>query len=87
MKLANTLDLGVVKNYCKLEMKVIKVAYHKETEMMDMTDLKSKLSDRVACVYFENPIYLGALEEQAADIVKAAHGAGALAMVGVDPTL
>ena len=78
--------LLVVLNYCKPEMKITKVAYHKETGLMDMADLKAKLSAEVACVYFENPIYLGALEEQAAEIVKTAHGAGALVMVGVDPT-
>lgn len=78
--------LMVVVNYCKPEMKITKVAYHKDTGLMDMADLKSKLSKNVACVYFENPVYLGALEEQASDIVKAAHKAGALAMVGVDPT-
>lgn len=78
--------LLIVVNYCKPEMKITKVGYDKETGLMDMNDLKAKLSDQVACVYFENPTYVGSLEEQAADIVKAAHAAGALAMVGVDPT-
>lgn len=78
--------LLIVVNYCKPEMKITKVGYDKESGLMDMNDLKAKLSDQVACVYFENPTYVGSLEEQAADIVKAAHEAGALAMVGVDPT-
>lgn len=78
--------LLVVRNYCKPEIAVNTVAYDKETGLMDLDDLKAKLSDKTACVYFENPIYIGVLEVNAAEICKIAHEVGATAMVGVDPT-
>lgn len=78
--------MQIVRNYCKPEIAVETVTYHHDSGQMDLDDLKAKLSDQVACVYFENPIYLGALESQARKIVAAAHASGALCMVGVDPT-
>lgn len=78
--------LAIVKNYCKPEMTITKVAYDKATGCMDLDDLKAKLSDDTACVYFENPTYLGSLEVKAAEIVEIAHAAGAAVMVGVDPS-
>lgn len=78
--------LLVVRNYCKPEMTVTKVGYNKETGCMDLEDLRRKLSVDTASVYFENPIYVGALEVNAAEICRLAHEAGATAMVGVDPT-
>jgi glycine dehydrogenase subunit 1 len=78
--------LAIVKNYCKPEMTVTKVGFCKECGKMDLEDLKAKLNDDVASVYFENPIYLGGLEDQVEEIVKLAHDAGATVMVGVEPT-
>ena len=78
--------LMVVVNYCKPEMRITKVDYDRKTGAMDLEDLEAKLSDEVACVYFENPTYVGTLEEKAPEIVAIAHRAGALAMVGVDPS-
>ncbi len=53
---------------------------------MDLNDLKNKVSNKTAVVYFENPSYLGFIETQVADIVKIAHDAGAFVIVGADPT-
>jgi len=78
--------LAIVKNYCKPEMTVTKVGFCKECGKMDLEDLKAKLNDDVASVYFENPIYLGGLEDQVEEIVKLAHEVGATVMVGVEPT-
>lgn len=78
--------LMIVQNYCKPEIKITKVAYDHDSGAMDLSDLKKKLSGQTACVYFENPTYLGTLEENAVEIVRIAHEAGALCMVGVDPT-
>lgn len=78
--------LLVVRNYCKPEIKVDTVTYDKESGCMDLDDLKAKLSDETSCVYFENPVYIGALEVNAAEICKLAKEAGAYSMVGVDPT-
>ena len=43
------------------------------------------LGDDVAAVYWENPGYLGTIEDQGAEIVRIAHEHGALAIAGVDP--
>ena len=59
--------------------------WDRETGMADLADLRAKLSDAVAAVYWENPGYLGTIEAQGAEIVRLAHAAGALAIAGVDP--
>lgn len=61
------------------------VDYDPATGCIDLDDLRRKLGDDVAAVYFENPGYLGFIEANAAEIVQAAHAAGALAINGVDP--
>jgi glycine dehydrogenase subunit 1 len=62
-----------------------KVAYDAATGRMDLDDLKARLGGDVAAVYWENPGYLGFIEDQGAAIVRLAHDAGALAIAGVDP--
>ena len=78
--------LAIVRNYCKPEMTVTKLAFHKEDGTMDLEDLKAKLTGDVASVYVENPLYLGGFETQLVEIIELAHAAGATVMVGVDPT-
>ena len=53
---------------------------------LDVADLKSKLNDRTAAVFIENPTYLGIIEKQGADIAELAHGCGALFVVCADPS-
>ena len=82
--------LSVVANFCNpTEMpgaiKVKKIAYDKETGTLDLKDLKKKINGKSACVYFENPGYLGAIEDQGEEIAEIAHKAGAEVVVGVDP--
>lgn len=62
----------------------VAVAYDPATGLMDLDDLRAKLSPAVAAVYIENPTYLGGIEEHAAEIADLAHAAGALSVVGVD---
>ncbi len=86
---AGTLDpmkLAIIKNYCSAAVDIIPVAYDKETGQMDLKDLKAKLSDKTAGVYFENPSYLGFIETNGKKISDMAHKAGALSLVGVDPS-
>ena len=83
--------MAVIESYCEpVEMprhiKVHKVGYDPATGCMDLADLKSKLSDRTAAVYFENPAYLGLIEPQGAEIARLARAVGAETIVGVDPT-
>ncbi|HML38840.1 MAG TPA: aminomethyl-transferring glycine dehydrogenase subunit GcvPA [Bacillota bacterium] len=78
--------LAIVKNYCDPGVTVTLIGYDKETGKMDLEDLKKKLSGSTAAVYFENPSYLGFIEDQGAEISKTAHEAGAISVVGVDPS-
>ncbi len=75
----------VMRNYCPSEYSLVRVGYIKETGLLDLDDLKSKISDKTAAVYFENPSYLGFLEINGQQIADIAHQNGAECVVGVDP--
>ncbi len=66
--------------------KIEQVGYDAATGRLDLDDLSRRLDDRVAAVYFENPGYLGVIEDQAAEIARMARAAGAETIAGVDPT-
>ena len=53
---------------------------------LDIADLKSKLNDKTAAVFIENPTFLGVIEMQGSEISKLAHGCGALFVVCADPS-
>ncbi len=61
------------------------VAFDKSKGSIDQDDLRRKLSDDVACLYLENPNSFGVIEDQVSESFELVHGAGALAVVGVDP--
>ena len=61
------------------------VEHDPETGLLDLEDLKAKISEKTAAVYFESPSYLGFIEDQGEDITKIAHAAGAQSIAGVDP--
>ncbi|MGE5676674.1 MAG: aminomethyl-transferring glycine dehydrogenase subunit GcvPA [Pseudomonadota bacterium] len=77
--------LLVMKNYCSPDLEIIEVDYDQETGCMSLLDLKNKISDKTAAVYFENPSYLGFIEPNGQKISDIAHAAGAISVVGVDP--
>jgi len=68
------------------EIRVKEIAYNRETGQLNINDLESKISEKTAAVYIENPSYLGFIEAQVEEIGKLAHDHGALFIVGVDPT-
>jgi len=68
-----------------LKTRIRKTDYHKETGLLNLEDLKEKVSERTAAVYVENPSYLGFIESQVKEIAEIAHNNGALFIVGVDP--
>lgn len=76
----------VMKNYCSPDMNLITVGYHPETGQIDLEDLVTKISDKTAAVYFENPSYLGFIEQHGQAIADAIHAAGGISVVGVDPS-
>lgn len=78
--------LLAMKNYCDPDLTFIPVEYEKETGLLDIEDLKKKLTKNTAAVYFENPSYLGFVEVNGQRISGMAHEIGAISVVGVDPS-
>lgn len=84
----NSDDLLIMKNYLnsmpepdiKIEMLKCDAA-----GLIDINDLKSKISSDVCAVMIENPCYLGSVEVNAAEIGKITRNAGAEFIVSVDP--
>jgi len=66
-------------------LELIKIGYDSRTGQLDLFQLRKELGEDVAGVYVENPSYLGFLETHVDEVAKAAHEAGALFVVGVNP--
>jgi glycine dehydrogenase subunit 1 len=82
--------LAVIRQYCEpaemaSHIAVVGVGHDPKTGLLDLADLKKKLSKKTAAVYLENPGFLGTIETQAAEIARLARAAGAETIVGVDP--
>lgn len=72
---------GVVKPLIEIKM----VGFDPATGLLDLDDLKSKISSNTAAVFIENPSYLGFIETQVEDIGKIARKNGAEFIVYADP--
>ncbi len=55
--------LAAIRNYCQPVMNVILVKHNPKTGVMDLEDLKSKMTSETAGVYFENPSFLGFIDK------------------------
>jgi len=66
--------------------KVVEVKNDNTTGQIDLNDLESRITDKCAAVYLENPSHLGCLQTKARDIAEIAHSNGALFVAGVDLT-
>jgi len=78
--------LSCIRNYAWSAVPTITlVDYDPPTGLLDLDDLKKKLTDKVAVLYVENPSFLGVIETQAKEIADMVHAAGALLSVGADP--
>lgn len=75
----------IIQNYCKPVMKVELVKTHPKTGQIDLEDLSKQISLKTAGFYFENPSYLGNIEDQGEEISKIVHDHEAINIVGVDP--
>ncbi len=75
----------IIRNYCTPVMELRELEIDPVTGKLDMEDLRRKLTEEVAAVYFENPGYLGIIEDRGAEIAALAHAGGAISIVGVDP--
>ncbi len=82
--------LAVIRQYCEptemaSHIAVVTVGHDRKTGLIDLKDLRAKLSKATAAVYFENPGFLGIIETQGVEISRLARAAGAETIVGVDP--
>ena len=82
--------LSVIRNYCEpaemaRHIDVVQIGHDRKTGGLDLKELKAKISDRTAAVYFESPGYLGGIEAEGAEIARIARAAGAETVVGADP--
>ncbi len=81
--------LAVVRNYLggigAPQVAIEMIDFNAETGLLDLEDLKSKISDATAAVLIENPSYLGLIETQASEIGAIAREAGADLIVQTDP--
>jgi len=66
--------------------RMVEAAQSKESGQIVLESLKEHVSSDTAAVYLENPSYLGFLETQVTAVAEISHDAGALFIVGVDPT-
>ena len=85
-KIINPDKLSVMMNYSDRIVNIRLVDYDNETGLLNLEDLKNKISSNTAGVYIENPSYLGFIETQSDEISKIAHDHGALSIVGVEPS-
>jgi glycine dehydrogenase subunit 1 len=77
--------LATLRNYADPWLDMVLVDFDPTTGLLNMDDLKSKISDDVAAVYVENPTYLGHIEVQCEEISQIAHENGALLIANVNP--
>ncbi len=77
--------LSKIRDYVQAQLEIGMLEYAPETGLMNLADLKAKISGQTAAVFFENPAYPGFLEIQAAEIAQIAHENGALCVVAVEP--
>ncbi|MBT6442079.1 MAG: aminomethyl-transferring glycine dehydrogenase, partial [Alphaproteobacteria bacterium] len=67
------------------QVELVEVGYDPKTGLLDLADLKAKISDGTAAVCIENPTFLGLIESQAEEIGQIARSAGAEFVVACDP--
>ena len=77
--------LLAIRNYCRPVVDIKMVNHDPESGLMNLDDLRSKMSSATSGIYFENPSYLGFIEHQGQAISDVAHENGALSVAGVDP--
>src|SRR5207244_7544968 len=77
--------LRVIRNYCRPDIQIDVVPFDRSTGRIDVDACREQLSPEAAAIYFENPTYLGTVDEGSGQIAELVHAVGGLAVVGVDP--
>ncbi len=78
--------IRVIENYCDPDIAVDLVNFDENTGTVDIGKVEAALGDDTAAVYIENPSYFGTVEAEGGKIAEKAHQAGALLVVGCDPS-
>jgi glycine dehydrogenase subunit 1 len=76
---------SVMTNYGRADLEFREVPFDLATGLIDVDHLRAMLNPQVACFYFDNPSYFGTLQA-GEDLAAAVHAAGALLVVGTDPS-
>ena len=82
--------LAAIRTFCNSvntvsDISIKQVDYEPETGLLNLEDLKGKISNETAAVYIENPTFLGPVESKGEKISEIARSHGAETIVGVDP--
>ena len=86
--LADTISpdrLAVIKNYCRPLINLELIGHDPTSGLLELNELKTKISEKTAAIYFENPSFLGNIDDQGQTISDIAHNHGSLSLIGVDP--
>jgi glycine dehydrogenase subunit 1 len=75
-----------IRDYAKPDLVIEEVPFDVKTGQLGVDAVRSRLGDDVACVYFDQPNWLGIVEECAPGLSAVAHEAEALVVAGVDPS-
>ncbi len=78
--------LAMIMNYLQPVMEVKCFQHDHESGLIDLENLERLFSNEVAGVYFEVPNFLGQLETNGETVAQLTHQAGALSVVGADPS-
>ncbi len=78
--------LSKIRDYLKPRHSVRLFDFDASTGGPDLGSLEALIGKETAAVYFENPSYLGVIATQGGRVSEMAHGAGALSVVGADPS-
>ncbi len=79
--------LAVIRNYCDPVMILQTVGHDPDTGLLDLEDLKARLTPETAGLYLENPSYLGVIQTRGREAAELLHARNALLIVGVDPSV
>lgn len=77
--------LAVMRNYCHPVMTLRMVGHDPKSGRIDRSQLESLIGPGTAGLYYENPNFLGALEDRGRALSERLHRSGALCVVGADP--
>jgi glycine dehydrogenase subunit 1 len=77
--------LLAIRNYCRPVMDIQMVQHDPATGLIELDDVRSKMSPEASGIYYENPAYLGVVEHQGEALADIVHKQGGLSVVGVDP--